>query len=95
MIKACEDAGLIGNNVDKSLFFALEPEAASLCCFRNDSINKEFIKKGEYYIVCDLGGGTGDIVTHLVGNNMTLKEIEPACGGDYGSNELDKKFLII
>ena len=93
MIKACEDTGLIGDNVDKSLFFALEPEAASLYCFRNDSINKDYIKKGEYYIVCDLGGGTGDIVTHLVGNNMTLKEIEPACGGDYGSNELDKKIF--
>ena len=77
--------------MDKSLFSALEPEAASLYCSRNDSISKDHIKKGEYYIICDLGGGTGDIVTHLVGSNMTLKEIEPSCGGNYGSNEIDRK----
>jgi len=40
-------------------------------CFINDSISKNHIKKGEYYIICDLGGGAGDRVTHLVGSNMT------------------------
>ena len=93
MMEACQNAGIINENADKSLFFALEPEAASLYCFRNDSISKDHIKKGEYYIICDLGGGTGDIVTHLVGSNMTLKEIEPSCGGNYGSNEIDKKIF--
>jgi len=93
MMEACENANIVNENMDKSLFFALEPEAASLYCFRNDSINKDYIKKGEYYIICDLGGGTGDIVTHLVGSNMTLKEIEPSCGGNYGSNEIDKKIF--
>ena len=86
MMEACENAGIVNENVDKSLFFALEPEAASLNCFGNDSTSKDHIKKGEYYIICDLGGGTGDIVTHLVGSNMTLKEIEPSFGGNYGSN---------
>ena len=93
MMEACENAGIINEIVDKSLFFALEPEAASLFCYRNDSISEDHIKKGEYYIICDLGGGTGDIVTHLVGRNMTLKEIEPSCGGNYGSNEIDKKIF--
>ena len=37
-----------------------------------------------------MGGGTGDIVAHLVGSNNNLNEIHPACGGKYGSNEIDK-----
>ena len=93
MMEACIKAGLINENVDKSLFFALEPEAASLYCSRNKDINQEYLKKGKYYIICDLGGGTGDIVTHLVGNNKNLEEIKPACGGNYGSNEIDKKIF--
>ena len=92
-MEACENAGIVSEKVDKSLFFALEPEAASLYCYRNDSISEDHIKKGEYYIICDLGGGTGDIVTHLVGSNMTLKEILPSCGGNYGSNEINRKIF--
>ena len=84
---------LIGEEDDKSLFFALEPEAASLYCARNDAIRKEFLETGKYYIICDLGGGTGDIVTHLVGSNSHLEEISPSSGGAYGSNEIDKKIF--
>ena len=93
MMKACINLGLIDEDDDKSLFFALEPEAASLYCSINDSIRKEFIEKGKYYIICDLGGGTGDIVTHLVGSNCNLEEISKPCGGGYGSNEIDKKIF--
>ena len=57
-MEACENAGIVSEKVDKSLFFALEPEAASLYCYRNDSISEDHIKKGEYYIICNLGGGT-------------------------------------
>ena len=85
-MKACIGAGLIGQNEDKSLFFALEPEAASLYCSRNNDINQDYLKEGRYYIICELGGGTGDIVTHEVGNNYHLKEIKASCGGNYGSN---------
>ena len=90
MMEACIGAGLINDNTDKSLFFALEPEAASLYCSINKEIDRECFKEGEYYIVCDLGGGTGDIVAHLVGSNNNLNEIHPSCGGNYGSNEIDK-----
>ena len=58
MMEACENAGIVSEKVYKSLFFALEPEAASLYCYRNDSISEDHIKKGEYYIICNLGGGT-------------------------------------
>ena len=90
MMEACKDAGLMNQYTDKSLFFALEPEAASLYCAINKEIDQQYFKKGEYYIICDLGGGTGDIVAHLVGSNNHLNEIFPSCGGNFGSNEIDK-----
>ena len=90
MMDACIEAGLVDQNTDKSLFFSLEPEPASLYCFNNGNIDKTFFKEGEYYIICDLGGGTGDIVAHLVGSNENLSEIHPSCGGIYGSNEIDR-----
>ena len=93
MMESCLGAGLITRNTDKSLFFALEPEAASLYCSMNKEIDQNYFQKGEYYIVCDLGGGTGDIVAHLVGSNNHLNEIHPSCGGNYGSNEIDKFFF--
>ena len=90
MMESCIGAGLVNENTDKSLFFALEPEAASLYCLINKEIDREYFKKGDYYIICDLGGGTGDIVAHLVGSNNNLNEISPSCGGNFGSNEIDK-----
>ena len=93
MMEACIGAGLINNNTDKSLFFALKPEAASLYCSINKEIDRKYFNKGEYYIVCDLGGGTGDIVAHLVGSNDNLFEISPSCGGNFGSNEIDKSIF--
>ena len=90
MMEASINAGLISEDSDKSLFFSLEPEAASLYCSINKEIDRSYFKQGEYYIVCDLGGGTGDIVAHLVGSNNYLNEIHPSCGGKYGSNEIDR-----
>lgn len=93
MMEACTKCGLVTEKTDKSLFFALEPEAASLYCSRNKDINQNLLKEGNYYIICDLGGGTGDIVTHKVGSNKNLEEIKPSCGGPYGSNQIDKKIF--
>ena len=75
---SCIEAGLVSEDTDKSLFFALEPEAASLYCSINKEIDRNSFNEGEYYIVCDLGGGTGDIVAHLVGSNNVLNEIYPS-----------------
>ena len=90
MMESCTEAGLVNRNADKSLFFALEPEAASLYCSINKEIDKNYFQIGDYYIICDLGGGTGDIVAHLIGSNSNLNEIYPSCGGNFGSNEIDK-----
>ena len=32
-------------------------------------------------------------MTHMVGNNKSLKEVYSSCGGNYGSNEIDKKIF--
>ena len=93
MMNACYKAGLINNYTDKTLFFALEPEVASLYCSRSGEIKQEELEKNKYYIICDLGGGTGDIVTHLIGSDKHLEELNPSCGGNYGSNEIDKKLF--
>ena len=92
MMEACINAGLLKEEDDKSLFFALEPEAASYYCLNNKSIDKNLIKEGEYYIICDLGGGTGDIVTHLIKANKNVNEICAPNGGKFGSNEINKLF---
>ena len=89
MLKACIGAGLIKEENDKSLFFALEPEAASFYCLEEKSLEQKFFKAGNKYIVCDLGGGTGDIVVHSIEKDNNLNEILPAFGGDYGSNKIN------
>ena len=93
MMEACINAGLIKEEDDKSIFFALEPEAASCYCLQNKSIDQSLMKQGDCYIICDLGGGTGDIVTHLIGVNKNLNEISLPSGGQLGSNEINKLFL--
>ena len=89
MIKASEKAQLFNEYTKKMNFFALEPEAASLYCSHDDAIDQSLIKDGKTFIICDLGGGTGDIVTHAK-NNEKINEKYPPIGGNYGSNEIDK-----
>lgn len=94
MIKASEKAGLISKNnfyTKKSNFFALEPEAASLYCSQDKAIDPNYIMAGKTYIICDLGGGTGDIVTHCKSIEGKISEKYQAIGGNYGSDEIDKE----
>ena len=88
MLEAAKMAKLIKKGDDPSNFFALEPEAAA--CYFAKSGNAQNSVLENPYIICDLGGGTGDIVAHLVGSNKNLSEIHPSCGGIYGSNEIDR-----
>lgn len=47
---------------------------------------------GKTYIICDLGGGTGDIITHTKTNDNKITEKYQAIGGPYDSEEIDKNF---
>lgn len=93
MIEACEKAKLFNQNTNRSNFFALEPEAASLYCSQNEGIDQDCIMPGKTYIICDLGGGTGDIVTHNKNKENIINEKYQAIGGDYGSDEIDKEIF--
>ena len=102
MIKASIDAGLIDKNSDKSLFLALEPEAAGIYYYKsyyNCKRQKEnilYIIKENPYIICDIGAGTVDICTHKKidrDENPELIEEYPPIGGDYGGQKINEEFI--
>ncbi|XP_061188217.1 heat shock 70 kDa protein 12A-like [Saccostrea echinata] len=81
---------------ENKLLLALEPEAASLCCWsmHNQSPDgRKIITPGTSYTVLDMGGGTVDIVTHKVEENRALAEIHPPVGGDWGGTQVNSSFL--
>ena len=94
MMKAAEKAGLISSyGSGKNLFFALEPEAASYYCESDEKLDESLFENP--YIVCDLGGGTGDLVCHkrvIEKGVEEIKEMHTPEGGPFGSEEINKKF---
>ena len=92
MIEASLNAGLIQRNTENSLFLSYEPEAAAYYC-QNGNI---LIPENKPYIVCDLGGGTADIVCHMkirINNQIKIKQVHEPVGGPYGANEINKEIL--
>jgi molecular chaperone DnaK (HSP70) len=92
MIEASLNAGLIQKDSEQSLFLAYEPEAAAYYC-QYDGIP---IPENKPYIVCDLGGGTADIVCHMKikrNNQVRIREVHRPVGGPYGSNEINKEII--
>ena len=94
MMKAAEKAGIVDGK-NKTLFFALEPEAASYYCLKekDSKIKDDVFKKP--YIVCDLGGGTADIVCHERINEDGIEKIIEKCapkGGPHGSDKINEEF---
>ena len=92
MMEAAKKAGIVDEK-NKALFFALEPEAASYYCSKELEIESNIFKKP--YIICDLGGGTADIVCHErvfeKGVEKTIEKCTPR-GGPLGSDEINKEF---
>ena len=89
MMEAAKKAGIVDEK-NKALFFALEPEAASYYCSEELEIDNNIFKKP--YIICDLGGGTADIVCHeRVFENKIIEKYTPK-GGPFGSDEINKEF---
>ena len=92
MIEASINAGLIQRDREISLFLSYEPEAAAYYC-QNEGIP---IPENKPYIVCDLGGGTADIVCHMkikINNKIQIKQVHEPVGGPYGSNEINKEIF--
>jgi len=82
-----------GNN---SLKFALEPEAASLCCL--DEKEDQFLSTGSgQHLVVDCGGGTVDIAAHKWTKDpkekqLYAEEIHKVHGGPCGSFAINSEF---
>ena len=94
MMKAAEKAGIVDGK-KKTSFFALEPEAASYYCLKekDSKIKDDVFKKP--YMVCDLGGGTADIVCHERITEGGIEKIIEKCapkGGPYGSDKINEEF---
>ena len=95
MINAAQSAGLIRDDDDPSNFFALEPEAAAIYYSKDKYSYKTIIENQNPYILCDLGGGTADIVTQkkiTKENEYIFEELYPPVGGDYGANNINEYF---
>lgn len=96
MLNASKKAGIFNENENnQSLFFSLEPEAAACDYVNENSSDKNAIKPGNSYIVCDIGGGTIDISTHIRRNNngqIYIEELYPPKGGNCGSTYINKSF---
>lgn len=99
MINAAKSAGIFNELVtDKSLFLALEPESAALDFINEKSSDKNVVKIGNNYIVCDIGGGTIDISTHtrkydITNSKIYIEELYPPSGGNNGSSYINKQFI--
>ena len=96
MIKSSKLAKIFNTNEEIGLFFALEPEAAACNYVFDNSSDKDSIKLGNKYIVCDIGGGTVDISTHQrIKNNekIYIEEVYPPIGGNNGSTYINQMFM--
>lgn len=91
MRKAAERAGLAEH--PKQLRLALEPEGASLVC-RKERVKADgdMLPKGTAYMVVDCGGGTVDITCHGIIDEMKVRELCPASGGNWGSTYIDDNY---
>ena len=92
MMRAAKKAGIL-NEDNINLFFALEPESASLYCLKELHIKDDLLHAP--YIVCDLGAGTADIVCHervfIEEEERIIEKCTPK-GGPFGSDEINKQF---
>ena len=92
MMRAAKKAGIL-NETNINLFFALEPESASLYCLKELHIKDDLFHAP--YIICDLGAGTGDIVCHervFIEEEERINEKCTPKGGPFGSDEINKQF---
>ncbi|ETO29543.1 hypothetical protein RFI_07582 [Reticulomyxa filosa] len=87
MREAALRAGLINNSIPDHLIIAFEPECGSVVARRYCDL-----KKGDKYILLDLGGGTADIACHKVLDETSVSQIYIPSGGAWGSTYIDEAF---
>ncbi|GJC92712.1 HSP70 family chaperone [Colletotrichum higginsianum] len=96
MRNAAEHAGITQHRPagKTSLTFISEPEAAALATTK-DVTCKPQAKKGDYFVVCDAGGGTVDLISYEITslNPTVVREAIKGDGGLCGGVFLDEAFL--
>lgn len=97
--EACRLAGFIDDiDADEDEFlFAPEPEAAAAYCLQ-ELLQSNQLSSGEIFLVCDAGGGTVDLTSHMLvkeGDVFKLKAMTKGGGGACGSSYLDAKFIQV
>ncbi|ETO09642.1 hypothetical protein RFI_27739 [Reticulomyxa filosa] len=88
MREAAHRAGLISDSISDHLLIAFEPECGSVVARRYC----HGLKKGDKYILLDLGGGTADIACHRVLDEKSVSQIYAPSGGPWGSTYIDDAF---
>ncbi|KAL9646044.1 hypothetical protein ABK040_012070 [Willaertia magna] len=74
---------------DDNLIFVLEPEAAAVCCHKENILN---IKNGTEVLLIDAGGGTVDFCSFEI-ENQKLKMTDISEAINYGSSILDTRMF--
>eukprot|EP00490_Sorites_sp_Unknown_P029356 CAMPEP_0114697200 /NCGR_PEP_ID=MMETSP0191-20121206/73496_1 /TAXON_ID=126664 /ORGANISM="Sorites sp." /LENGTH=294 /DNA_ID=CAMNT_0001995957 /DNA_START=2200 /DNA_END=3081 /DNA_ORIENTATION=- len=59
----------------------------------NDLDFESYFKRGDKYILVDLGGGTADIACHEIIGKYIVRSIRMASGGPWGSGYIDEAFI--
>ena len=92
MIRCAKEAGM------NDIHIALEPEAASLNMFYDDTFGEELKQNGKKFILIDAGGYTIDITINEIinkNNNISLKQLSPPSGGPFGSKLINSEIIKI
>jgi hypothetical protein len=76
-----------------------EPEAAALYSIRSmkGSIRNEQFKAGEGFVVCDMGGGTVDIISYRVAETdpLMVEEATTGIGDQCGGSFVERAFPVV
>lgn len=81
----------------RDIIMVTEPEAAAICaarCLKEDA-GREFLKRGESFVLCDAGGGTVDVVSYKVKQlepTLELEKVTFPTGAKCGSVYIDGAF---
>ncbi|KAH3893758.1 heat shock 70 kDa protein 12B-like isoform X2 [Dreissena polymorpha] len=97
------EAARQANIRDSNLTIALEPECAAIYCQKlprgqflvsaNNSDKKYAFEPGSTVMVVDMGGGTVDITTVKVNDDLSLKHVHKSGGGAWGGMRVNDEVL--
>ena len=78
----------------KDVIIALEPEAASLMMYKDNSIDEKNKQKGQIFMLIDAGGYTVDItINEIVDTKGNLKQLSPPYEGALGSMNINNDII--